>query len=220
MDPKKDFVITISRELGSGGRTIGRLLAQKLNVRYSDKELIHGLQQKFNLTTSGIENLKGQKKNWFNDFIQLVAPAPDANLFVEMGSQYIKEFRADLTTDDIHEAEVEIIKAIAAEGSCVIAGRSAFFVLKDTPNKVDIFITASMEHRIARVMHKQGLSREQAIEVIERVDKMRDNYIQRYTGKSRYDVRNYSLALNVDDISEEDAADIILDFIKKGSPVK
>ena len=214
MNTQKDFVITVSRELGSGGRTIGRLLAQKLNVRYSDKELIHGLQQKFSLTTSGIENLKGQKKNWFNDFIQLVAPAPDASLFVEAGSQYIKEFRADLTTDDIHEAEVEIIKAIADEGSCVIAGRSAFFVLKDHPNKVDVFITASMEHRIQRVMRKQNLTREQAVEVIDRVDKMRDNYIKRYTGKSRYDVRNYNLVINVDELSEEEAADLILAYIK------
>jgi cytidylate kinase len=214
MNTQKDFVITVSRELGSGGRTIGRLLAQKLNVRYSDKELIHGLQQKFSLTTSGIENLKGQKKNWFNDFIQLVAPAPDASMFVEAGSQYIKEFRADLTTDDIHEAEVEIIKAIAEEGSCVIAGRSAFFVLRDHPNKVDVFITASMEHRIARVMRKQNLTREQAVEVIERVDKMRDNYIKRYTGKSRYDVRNYQLVINVDDLTEEEAADVILAYIK------
>ena len=123
-------VITISRELGSGGRTIGRKLAQKLNYRYSDKELIRNLQEKFHLTTSGIEKLKGQKKNWFNDFIQLVAPAPQADMFVAPDSQYIKEFRADLTTDDIHEAEVEIIKAIAAEGPCVIAGRSAFFVLR------------------------------------------------------------------------------------------
>lgn len=214
MNTQKDFVITVSRELGSGGRTIGRLLAQKLNVRYSDKELIHSLQQKFSLTTSGIENLKGQKKNWFNDFIQLVAPAPDASLFVEAGSQYIKEFRADLTTDDIHEAEVEIVKAIADEGSCVIAGRSAFFVLRDHPNKVDVFITASMEHRIERVMRKQNLTREQAVEVIERVDKMRDNYIKRYTGKTRYDVRNYNLTINVDDLSEEEAADLILAYIK------
>jgi len=217
MNTQKDFVITVSRELGSGGRTIGRILAQKLNVRYSDKELIHSLQQKFSLTTSGIENLKGQKKNWFNDFIQLVAPAPDASMFVEAGSLYIKEFRADLTTDDIHEAEIEIIKAIADEGSCVIAGRSAFFVLKDHPNKLDVFITASMEHRIERVMRKQNLTREQAVEVIERIDKMRDNYIKRYTGKSRYDVRNYTLTLNVDELSEEEAADVILDYIKKSS---
>ena len=214
MNTKKDFVITVSRELGSGGRTVGRILAQKLKVRYSDKELIHGLQQKFNLTTSGIENLKGQKKNWFSDFIQLVAPAPQADMFIH-DSQYMMEFRPDLKTDDVHEAEVEIVKAIAAEGSCVIAGRSAFFVLKDHPNKLDVFITASMEHRIERVMRKQNLTREMAIEVIDRVDKMRDNYVQRYTGKSRYDIRNYQLVLNVDNLSEEAAADLILEYIKK-----
>ena len=208
-------VITISRELGSGGLTIGRLLAQNLNMRYSDKELIHNLQEKFHLTTSGIERLKGQKKNWFNDFIQLVAPAPQADMLVEPDSQYIKEFRADLTTDDIHEAEVEIIKAIAAEGPCVFAGRSAFFILQGMENKVDVFISASMEHRIERVMRKQGLSREQAIEVIERVDKGRDNYIKRYTGKSRYDARNYDLCIDVDKLTEEEAVDLILDFINK-----
>lgn len=208
-------VITISRELGSGGRTIGRKLAQKLNYRYSDKELIHNLQEKFHLTTSGIEKLKGQKKNWFNDFIQLVAPAPQADMFIDPDSQYIKEFRADLTTDDIHEAEVEIIKAIAAEGPCVIAGRSAFFVLQGMENKVDVFISASMEHRIERVMRKQGLSREQAIEVIERVDKGRDNYIKRYTGKSRYDARNYDLCIDVDKLTEDEAVDLILDYISK-----
>ena len=208
-------VITISRELGSGGRTIGRKLAQKLNYRYSDKELIRNLQEKFHLTTSGIEKLKGQKKNWFNDFIQLVAPAPQADMFIDPDSQYIKEFRADLTTDDIHEAEVEIIKAIAAEGPCVIAGRSAFFVLQGMENKVDVFISASMEHRIERVMRKQGLSREQAIEVIERVDKGRDNYIKRYTGKSRYDARNYDLCIDVDKLTEDEAVDLILDYISK-----
>ena len=209
------YVITISRELGSGGRPIGRKLAQKLNMRYSDKELIRSLQDKFQLTTSGIEKLKGQKKNWFNDFIQLVAPAPQADLLIDPDSHFIKEFRADLTTDDIHEAEVEIIKAIAAEGPCVIAGRSAFFILQDTANKVDVFITASLEHRIERVMRKQGLTREQAIELIGRVDKARDNYIQRYTGKSRYDARNYHLCLDVDNLSEDDAVDIILDYIDK-----
>ncbi|MBO4624385.1 MAG: cytidylate kinase-like family protein [Bacteroidales bacterium] len=209
------YVVTVSRELGSGGHTISRKLAQKLNVRFSDKELIRGLEDKFHLTTSGIERLKGQKKNWLSDFIQLVAPVPQADLLVEQDSPFIKEFRADLTTDDIHEAEVEIIKGIAAEGPCVIAGRSAFFILQDCANKVDVFITASMEHRIERVMRKQGLTREVAIEAIEKVDKARDNYIQRYTGKSRYDARNYNIVLNVDNLTEDEAVDLILDYINK-----
>lgn len=208
-------VVTISRELGSGGRTIGHKLAQKLNVRYSDKELIHGLNEKFHLTPSGIENLKGRKKNWFSEFLQWVAPAPTAAQFIEADSPYIKEYRPDLTTDDVHQAEVEIIKAIAEEGPCVIAGRSAFFILNGKPGKVDVFITASKEHRIERVMRKQELTREEAVETINRVDEMRDNYVKRYTGKTRYDARNYDLVLNVDKLTEDEAVEVILDFISK-----
>ena len=215
MNTNENFVITISRELGSGGRTVGRKLAAALNVRYSDKELVEQLVQQFNLTTGGIEQLKGKKKNWISDFITFVAPVPKISMLVDTDSRYVQEFRPDLTTDDVYKAEAEILKGIADEGSCVIAGRSGFFVLKDHPNKLDLFITASMEHRIERVMLKQQLSREEAIAVIEKVDQMRENYIKRYTGKSRYDARNYHLSLDMDRLSEDDAVSLILDYIQK-----
>ena len=214
MNTNEPFVITISRELGSGGRTVGRKLASELGVRYSDKELVNQLVDQFNLTTDGIEQLKGKKKNWMADFIQLVAPVPKVKMLVDQDSKYVQEFRADLTPDDLFRAESEILQGIAAEGSCVIAGRSGFFVLKDHPNKLDIFITASMEHRIERVMRKQQLSREGAEAAIKRVDEMRDNYVQRYAGTSRYDLRNYHLVLNMDNLTEDDAVKLILKFIK------
>ena len=215
MNTNENFVITISRELGSGGRTVGRKLAAALNVRYSDKELVEQLMQQFNLTASGIEQLKGKKKNWISDFITFVAPVPKISMLVDTDSRYVQEFRPDITTDDVFKAETEVLKGIADEGSCVIAGRSGFFVLKDHPNKLDIFITASMEHRLERVMRKQQLSREEAEAVIARVDEMRDNYVKRYTGKSRYDARNYDLVLNMDKLSEDDAVHLILDYIEK-----
>ncbi len=160
MNTNENFVITISRELGSGGRTVGRKLAAALNVRYSDKELVEQLMQQFNLTTGGIEQLKGKKKRWISDFITFVAPVPKISMLVDTDSRYVQEFRPDLTTDDVYKAEAEILKGIADEGSCVIAGRSGFFVLKDHPNKLYIFITASMEHRIELVMRNQHLSRD------------------------------------------------------------
>ena len=216
MNTNEKFVITISRELGSGGRTVGRKLAAALDVRYSDKELIGQLMKQFNLTASGIEQLKGKKKNWISDFITFVAPVPKVGMLVDTDSRYVQEFRPDLTTDDLFKAETEILEGIAEEGSCVIAGRSGFFVLKDRPNKLDIFITASPEHRIERVMRKQQLSREEAETAIENVDKARDNYVQRYTGKSRNDARNYDLCLNMDQLADEDAAvALILQIIGK-----
>lgn len=211
---KDPFVITISREVGSGGRTVGRKLAEKLGVRYCDKQLVEALKDRFNLTVSGIEKLKGEKKNWLADFIQMVAPVPKASMFVDLDRKYLEEFRPEVTVDDVFKAETEILRELAAEGSCVIAGRSGFFVLKDCPNKVDVFITASREHRIARVMRRQNLDRSQAEVVVDSIDKTRENYVRRFTDTSRYDCRNYDLVVNMDHLTEDEAVDLILSYIK------
>ena len=212
---KEPFVITISREVGSGGRTIGRKLAEKLGVRFSDKDLVAALQKKLNLTADSIEELKGKKKRWLDDFIQMVAPVPMSGMLVDGDSDYISEYNLSLSVNDVFEAEREILNGIADEGSCVIAGRSGFFVLKDRPNKVDILITASREKRIARIMDKQNLPRQKAEEVIDSVDKARDNYVKRYTGQSRYDARNYHIVLNMDYITEDQAVAMILSYLGK-----
>lgn len=210
---KEPFVITLSREVGSGGRTIGRKLAERLGVRFSDKELVDALQAKLNLTAERIEEMKGKKKRWLDDFIQLVAPVPMSGMIVDGDSDYITEYNLSKDVNDVFEAEKEILNGIADEGSCVIAGRSGFFVLKNHPNKVDILITASRENRIARIMRKQNLSREQAEDVINSVDKARDNYVKRYTGQSRYDARNYHIVLNMDYLTEDKAVDLIMSYL-------
>ena len=211
MNTNEKFVITISRELGSGGHTIGKKLADKLGVRFCDKEL----SKRFNLTPSSIERLKSEKKNWLSDFIQRLAPAPSPAGFVGTSHTAGQEFDPTVTTDEIFAAEKEILCAMAEQESCVIAGRSGFFVLKDFPNKVDIFITASKENRIVRTMQKQNFPRELAEEVLGKVDKARENYIQRFAGVSRYDARNYSLTLNVDGMTEDEAVEVILAYIDR-----
>ena len=74
------FVITISREVGSGGGSVGRKLAEKLNVNYINKQLMQALEEKFNLTSGGIEHLKSKKKNWFTDLFEQLTPAPKATI--------------------------------------------------------------------------------------------------------------------------------------------
>ena len=218
MNTKEKFVITVSRELGSGGHTIARKLAERLQVRLCDKELIKELCEKFDLTSTSIERLKGQKKQWLADFIRFIfpAPAPAASGFVgaERIREIKKEFDPEVTTDDIFLAETEILRELAQEESCVITGRSGFFVLKDHPNKLDIFIQSSFSNRVSRVMERQGKNAEEAEKIIRRVDEMRENYVQRYTSTSRYDSRNYDLVLNVDGLSSDEAVDIILAYIK------
>lgn len=212
MNTKEPFVITISREVGSGGHTVGKILADKLGTRYCDKLLIESLQKQFGLSASGIEKLKGEKKNWLADFISKVSPMPSAQI-LGVDPKFTQEFRIDVTTDDIYKAEVEILKGVAEMGSCVIAGRSGFFVLKDHPNKLDVFISASKPNRVERIMKKQGLTEESASALIEGIDKARENYIQRYAGVSRFDARNYDLVINADGHTEEEIADLILSYI-------
>lgn len=213
MNLKEPFVITISREIGSGGHTVGRILAEKLNTFYFDKYLIESLEKRFNLTASGIEKLKGEKKNWLADFIQFITPVPTAKT-LGIDQRYTQEFRMDVTTDDIYKAETEILKELSNEGSCVIAGRSGFFVFKDHPNCLNVFITAPEENRVRRVMAKQGLAEESAKALVKEIDQTRENYIRRYTGTSRYDARNYDLVLNANGHTEEELANIILSYIQ------
>lgn len=212
MKKQEPFIITVSREVGSGGHTVGSILSKKLNVRYCDKQLLEALEKQFNLTSSGIEKLKGEKKSWLADFLKHVSPMPSARV-LGLDPKYTQEFAIDVTTDDIYKAEAEILRGFADLGSCVIAGRSGFFVFKDHPNILNVFITASKAHRIDRIMKKQGLSEESAEALIQGIDEKRENYIRRYAGVSRFDARNYDIVLSADGHTEEQLADIILSYI-------
>ena len=212
MNLNEPFVITVSREIGSGGHTVGQILADRLNTRYCDKNLVETLEDRFNLSIEEIEKRKGEKKNWLADFFQHITPFPLAK---DMGAdaQFTQEFRRDVTTDDIYKAETEILLELANEGSCVIAGRSGFYVFRNHPNHLSIFITASDSNRVQRVMRKQNMTEEAATALINDIDRKRENYIRRYTGTSRYDIRNYDLVLNADAHTEEQLVDIILSYL-------
>ena len=215
MNTKEQFVITISREIGTGGRTVGRLLAEKLGVRFCDKDLVNALRERFGLTTYEIEKLKGEKKNWLTDLFAKLNPSPVAVMNGDPGGVYFDNSEKEVTTDEIFKAECEILRAIAVESSCVIAGRSGFFVLDNHPNKFDIFLTSPHQNRIERVMRKQDLNENTARIIVDEIDKMRENYVKRYTDKSRYDLRNYDLCLNMEGLTEEQAVDIILKALGK-----
>ena len=118
-----------------------------------------------------------------------------------------------LTTDEMFKAEQEILKGIAKDGSCVVAGRSGFFVFRDHPNRLSILIQASMDFRLKRVANKQHITSEEARKIIEKVDKMRENYVNKYTKSSRYDTRNYDLVITADGKTEDEIVDIILRYI-------
>lgn len=213
MSTNERFVITINRELGSGGRTVGRLVAERLGVPFYDKALIQALTQKYNLSVAEIERMKGRNHSWWADFKRAM------NIGARQGaSQYgyrPSDMPDTLTTDEMFQTEQEVLKGIAADESCVVAGRSGFFVFRDHPRHLSILIQASMDYRVARVARKQNLTPEEARKTIDCVDEMRENYVRKYTGTSRYDTRNYDLVLSADGKTEEELADVIMMYIEK-----
>ncbi len=211
MNKNEKFVITINRELGSGGRTVGSKLAEKLGVNFYDKALIKGLQEHYHLTTEEIEKIKGRKHNWWGDVQRLMQIAPNMTTGYYVLQQGNEADR--VTTDEMFQIETMILQDIAAGESCVVAGRSGFHVFRDHPNHLSILIQASMPARIARVVRKQNVTEDEARKIIEKIDKMRENYVKKYTNTSRYDTRNYELVITMDRLTEDDAVNIIMDYI-------
>lgn len=218
MNKQEPFVITISREVGSGGHTVGRILSEKLAVRYCDKQLLESLQKELNLSAQAIERLKAEKKNWLKDILgavsplNMLSPMPAARV-MDLGQGYMRELHSEVTSDEIFAAEVQILQGFAQMGSCVIAGRSGFYVFANHPNSLHVLITASMPYRIDRIMKKQALSEKEAKDLIDRIDKGRETYIRRYAGVSRYDARNYNLTIKADGHSAEEMANLILSYM-------
>jgi cytidylate kinase len=210
MNKNEKFVITINREVGTGGRTVGRKLAEKLCVKYCDKAIVDGLTQKFGLNIERIEEIKAQKKSWWNDINNYY------NTLVNSTSQPM-EAEVKLDNASMFETEKHILQEIAANSSCVIAGRTGFMIFREWPNHLNIFIQASMEHRVQRVMRRQNVSEKEAREIIAKLDASRETYIKKYEDTSRYDTRNYQLVISMDDLSEDDAVDVIMAYIDRTS---
>lgn len=213
MDKNQKYVITINRELGSGGRTVGRKLSEKLNVAFYDKALINELKSKFKLDTEQIEKLKGTKSDWWREFI-------NSALYMGQGMNELWYYQRMtgpdaylVTSNDMFKVEREILENVAAEASCIVAGRSAFSVFANHPNHLSILIQAPLEHRIERIMTKQNLTHEEAEKIIKKVDELRESYVKKYTGTSRYDTRNYDLVINMEGKTEDQAVDLILQYI-------
>ena len=210
MNKNERFVITINRELGSGGRTVGRILAEKLGVPYYDKALIKPLEEKFDMTLDQIEKLKGNNRSWWEEIKRVLILGENA---ANSSEYYDEENKRLVTSEAVLKAEKEILQSIANEESCVIAGRSAFFITNGHQNHLNVFIQASMEYRIKRLMAKRGLTEKEAKKVIREVDEMREEYLKNNAHTSRYDTHNYDLVIKMDGKTEEEAANVILAFI-------
>ncbi|MBO4771351.1 MAG: SiaC family regulatory phosphoprotein [Bacteroidales bacterium] len=195
------FIVTIGRELGAGGRVVGRLLADKLRINYFDYAVIEALATQYDADEDIVEKVNHNNSNWWSGIRDLIKS--------NIGKKEQSETAVALT-----DKQQEILNRIARNESCIVAGQSAFYIFRDYPNHINIFICASDENRISKLMTREGITRDEAIDIINRVSMERDMYVVENTGMPRHDTRNYDLVINMDNISEEDAVNIIISYIE------
>lgn len=198
------FVVTIARGFGSGGRTIGKMLAEKLGVKFYDKELIRIASDE-----SGInEALFGQSDEKTRNGIFGKPGVYKGEVIAPGKSGFISE-------ENLFNYQAMVIKKLASDESCVIVGRCADYVLRDEPQVIRVFIYADEEQCIKNVADVKGITdRREAVKTITATDKERAAYYKAHTGREWIDARNYDLCLNSGDLGFDKCVDIITDFIK------
>ncbi len=189
----KNIVITISREYGSGGRYIAKLVAEKLKIKLYDKDFIKELTNETGLDSSYIENIE-QKRTLLDNF----------------NSGYYQSLS---NADELFLEEANLIKKLASKNSCVIVGRCADFILKDNKNLIKIFIYSDMESKIKRAIKYYNIPKKDAKKEIEKINKLRKNHYKYYTNREWNNPENYDLCLNSDSLGVEKCAEVIEQYV-------
>lgn len=202
---KNNFVITISRQFGSGGREIGRLAAEALGIKYYDNELITIAAKESGIAPELFENAEKTASN------SLLYSLAMGTYSMVGGVPSMLEMPLN---DRLFLIQSDVIKRLAQESPCVIIGRCADYVLRDNPNCLNVFIHADLENRIKRATSSYNLPLAKCDDVIQKTDKKRATYYNYYTSRKWGRSENYDLCINSSCLGVAKSAEVIVDFAK------
>ena len=182
----KPYVITIARQYGSGGRTVGKMLAERLDIPYYDREIITMASEDsgINAMLFSDERLKGDLYTRLHAHYHGNALSPN-----DSSKSYLKD-------KALFSYQEKIIQALADRGPCVLIGRCADYILKNRKDVVSVFVHADAAFCLEQAMKVDSLPREDVTKKIAEIDTYRARYYRYHTGREWYDARNYDLSLN------------------------
>lgn len=201
----ENVVITIARQYGSGGKTIGKMLAEKLDIPWYSRDILKMASEE-----SGISEqlfMQFDEKLRKRLFKRISPDIYTGGLIPPESSDFVSE-------KNLFNYQAEVIKRLAKTESCVIIGRAADFVLKDYPNVVSVFVHGSEEFNLARAMEQNSMTEEEMKKFIAKTDKYRAEFYRHYTGREWTDARNYDLCLNSSKLGFEKCLEEIQAYIK------
>lgn len=189
----KQILVSLSREYGSGGRYVGKMIAENLGIKFYDKDIIVKLAEQTGLSEEYIENNE-QKRSALSNIHKSYAGADNA--------------------DELFIKEAKIIEEIADKESCVIIGRCADYILENRENLVKVFVYSGMEDKIKRAVTYYGLDKGKAEKEIKRNDRERAIHYKHYTNRNWSNKSNYDICVNSDFLGVEKTAELVCTMIK------
>lgn len=198
----QQLYVTIGRQFGSGGREIGKKVAQALGIPYYDKELLKVAAEKSGLSHEFLSNYDEKPTNSF--LYSLV-----------MGQQNVLSGVHGSTVEQLaSQAQRDAVLSVAEQGSCVIVGRCADYILRDKPGLVRVFICADDDQRAKRICQRDGVSEKEAREKMKRMDKARSAYYAFHADREWSAADSYDLCINSSRRGIDAAVELILQFCK------
>lgn len=193
---ENQIIITIGREYGSGGRELGEMLAKRLNIAYYDKEILTRAAEASGICEEVME--AHDEKGALRSLLGATASMGGVGFGVQMPMN-----------QRIFQAQFDAITQLAQEGPCVIVGRCADYVLRGRPNVTHVFVYASPEHKVERIMRVEGVDEDKARELIKKTDKQRKSYYNFYADGNWGMRSNYDLMLRTDGHSLEELVELV-----------
>ena len=206
MNREEKFVITISRQFGTGGHEIGAELARRLNVKLLDKQILNEVAKRNRVVEEAMEKIEARNPLWRDDFTNFYQ--------TYMSKAKYDGTEHDQTSHELFDAQAETIRKIAAKESCVIVGRCGFHIFAEHPNALKIFIHSSEDCRKRRIAEKYGLDMRDAAAMVVDNDYSRELYTKTFTGKDWTDARNYDISIDVRKFGINGAVDFLMNCIE------
>ena len=200
---QNQFIITIARQYGSGGKTVGKMLAQRLGVPCYDREIISMASE-----DSGINPVLFEDEKLKNEFRAKLRGS-------YMGAEPLRPESAGFTKDDnLYNFQMKVIRQIAENGPCVIIGRCADYVLRDRKDLVRVFVHAPEDFCLEQAMKVNSLPEPEVEKLIAKTDEYRAKFYRYHTGQQWKDAHNYDLALNSSRLGVDGTVEAILAYLE------
>ena len=178
---EKRFIVTIGREFGTGGRKIASELAEMLGVKLYDRQVLEPIREGRQLTQEEVDQIKSVKPSWWYENV----------------------------SQDLYNEEEQLVRELAEKESCVLLGRTGFHIFRDDERAFKVFLIADKTFRRDKVARRLNINEGSADALLDKVDEARENFTKTFSGKTRYDARNYDLVLNVTGLESTEIARFI-----------